>query len=185
MIMPFRFHPTVLEGVFKIESKAFADERGYFMESFKESEFEQAGINFKFRQDNHSFSKAGVIRGLHFQKHPNEQGKLVSVISGEIFDVAVDIRFGSETFLKWVGVILSEENRAMLWIPPGFAHGFQALRDSHVYYKATAEFSQKDDAGIRWNDPIIGVKWPQQKPVLSEKDANLPLLEEFDNKRGV
>ena len=182
--MPFAFTQTDLPGVLKIESKVFPDERGYFTESFKQSDFKEAGIEYNFSQDNHSFSKSRVIRGLHFQKHPNEQGKLVSVLSGEIFDVAVDIRPNSETFSKWIGVILSEENRAMLWIPPGFAHGFQALRDSHVYYKATNEFSARDDAGIRWNDPTIAIKWPIQHPIVSDKDSKLPFITDLRIKRG-
>lgn len=182
--MPFTFTPTELDGVIKIESKVFPDVRGYFQEAFKQSNFQEAGIDFNFEQDNHSFSKAGVIRGLHFQRHPNEQGKLVSVLSGEIFDVAVDIRPHSKTYSKWFGAILSEQNRIMLWIPPGFAHGFQAMKDSHVYYKATSEFSEKDDAGIRWNDPTIAIKWPIQDPVISDKDSHLPLLSEIGKIRG-
>ncbi len=183
--MPFTFTQVPLNGVLKIESRVFTDDRGYFMESFKSSDFKKAGIDLSFSQDNHSFSKRGVIRGLHFQRSPNQQGKLVSVFSGKIFDVAVDLRPDSKTYSKWFGIILSEENGTMLWIPPGFAHGFQALQESHVYYKATAEFSQKDDAGIRWDDPTIDVKWPQEKPVVSEKDANLPLLSEVEGKGGV
>ena len=183
--MPFTFTHVPLNGVIKIESKVFADDRGYFMESFKSSDFVKAGIDLSFTQDNHSFSKASVVRGLHFQRAPNPQGKLVSVISGKIFDVAVDLRPDSSTYSKWFGIILSENNGTMLWIPPGFAHGFQALDNSHVYYKATNEFSQKDDAGIRWDDPTIAVKWPHEKPVVSEKDANLPLLGELEKHGGV
>jgi dTDP-4-dehydrorhamnose 3,5-epimerase len=183
--MPFKFTHVPLNGVIKIESKVFTDDRGYFMESFKSSDFVKAGIDMGFSQDNHSFSQAGVIRGLHFQRYPNQQGKLVSVISGKIFDVAVDLRPDSSTYSKWFGIILSENNGTMLWIPPGFAHGFQALDNSHVYYKATNEFSQKDDAGIRWDDPTIAVKWPHEKPVVSEKDANLPLLGELEKHGGV
>lgn len=182
--MPFTFTQTDLPGVLKIESKVFPDTRGYFMESFKQSDFKEAGIDYNFSQDNHSFSKTGVIRGLHFQKYPNEQGKLVSVLSGEIFDVAVDIRQNSKTYSKWFGVILSEENRTMFWIPPGFAHGFQALQDSHVYYKATNEFSARDDAGIRWNDPVIAIKWPIQDPIVSDKDSKLPFISDLHTKRG-
>lgn len=182
--MPFTFTQAELPGVIKIESKIFPDARGYFMESFKQSDFKKEGIVYNFSQDNHSFSKRGVIRGLHFQKHPKEQGKLVSVLSGEIFDVAVDIRPNSKTFSKWIGVILSEQNGSMLWIPPGFAHGFQALKDSHVYYKATNEFSQKDDAGIRWDDPTISIKWPIHDPVVSDKDSKLPLISDLQELRG-
>ena len=182
--MPFTFTQTELPGVLKIELKVFPDARGYFNESFKQSDFKEAGIDYNFNQDNHSFSKSGVIRGLHFQKFPNEQGKLVSVLSGEIFDVAVDIMPNSETFSKWIGVILSEQNRAMLWIPPGFAHGFQALQDSHVYYKATNEFSAMDEAGIRWNDPTIAIKWPIQDPIVSDKDSKLPFISDLHSKGG-
>ena len=182
--MPFTFTQTDLPGVLKIESKVFSDERGYFTESFKQSDFKEAGIEYNFSQDNQSFSKTGVIRGLHFQKYPNEQGKLVSVLSGEIFDVAVDIRPNSKTFSKWIGVILSEQNSSLLWIPPGFAHGFQALQDSHVYYKATNEFRPRDDAGIRWNDPTIAIKWPIQDSIVSDKDSKLPFINDLHDIRG-
>ena len=182
--MSFTFTSTPLNGVVIIESKVFTDSRGYFMESFKLSDFRKAGIEFDFPQDNHSFSRTGVIRGLHYQKAPMEQGKLVSVISGKIFDVAVDLRLNSATFSRWFGTVLSEKNRTMLWIPPGFAHGFQALEDSHVYYKATNEFSPKDDAGVRWNDPAIAIKWPLDNPVISEKDSGLPLLADIPELRG-
>ena len=181
--MPFTFTHVPLNGVIKIESKVFTDARGYFMESFKSSDFIKAGIDLSFSQDNHSFSKAGVIRGLHFQRAPNPQGKLVSVISGKIFDVAVDLRQGSKTYSKWFGITLSDDNGTMLWIPPGFAHGFQALDNSHVYYKATNEFSPKDDAGIKWNDPTIAIKWPLDNIIVSEKDANLPLLSDISELR--
>ena len=182
--MPFTFTGTSLKGVILIESKVFADSRGYFMESFKSSHFKKAGIDFDFLQDNHSFSRSGVIRGLHYQKYPMEQGKLVSVISGKIFDVAVDIRPNSETFSRWLGTVLSDKNRTILWIPPGFAHGFQALRDSHVYYKATSEFSPKHEMGIRWNDPTIAIKWPLDNPFVSEKDSDLPFFVDISNLRG-
>ena len=182
--MPFTFTHVPLNGVIKIESKVFTDARGYFMESFKSSDFIKAGIDLSFSQDNHSFSKAGVIRGLHFQRAPNPQGKLVSVINGKIFDVAVDLRPGSKTYSKWFGITLSDDNGTMLWIPPGFAHGFQALDNSHVYYKATNEFSPKDDAGIKWNDPTIAIKWPLDNIIVSEKDANLPLLSDISELRG-
>ena len=182
--MPFTFTNTQLYGVVLIESKVFADSRGYFMESFKLSDFKKAGIEFDFLQDNHSFSRSRVIRGIHYQKAPMEQGKLVSVLSGEIFDVAVDLRLNSSTFSRWFGTVLSENNKSMLWIPPGFAHGFQALQDSHVYYKTTNEYSPKDDAGIRWNDPSIGIKWPLDNPVVSEKDSGLPLLADIPELRG-
>ncbi len=181
--MPFKFHPTDLDGVILVEQRVFKDARGFFMESFKESDFREAGIPYSFVQDNHSFSLTGVIRGLHFQKAPMQQGKLVSVITGEIFDVAVDLRKESKNFGRWYGTILSEENTTMLWIPPGFAHGFQALKNSHVHYKTTAEFSQSLDGGIRWNDPEIGIDWPNGECLVSEKDAQLPFLRDSTVKR--
>ena len=182
--MSFTFSDTPLKGVTLVESKIYRDSRGYFMESFKETDFKKSGIVASFVQDNHSFSSTGVIRGLHFQKPPSEQGKLVSVISGEIFDVAVDLRLSSKTFGKWFGTSLSDINGRMLWVPPGFAHGFQALQDSQIYYKTTAEYSQKDESGIRWNDSDLGIEWPNLHFTISDKDSKLPLLNAFINSGG-
>ena len=164
-----------------ITLKAFGDERGFFMESYKESEFKANGITFDFKQDNHSKSSKNVLRGLHYQLEPYAQGKLVKVVTGRIFDVAVDIRKGSPTFGKWVSAELSEENKQMLWIPPGFAHGFLSLEDNtNVLYKSTNEYNKESERGILWNDPEIGIKWPVSNPILSEKDRKHPHLKEAD-----
>lgn len=179
--MPFEFIPLEIREVILIKPRIFADERGFFLESYKQSEFAMAGINFNFVQDNQSMSKRGVLRGLHYQLEPKAQGKLVRCIKGKIWDVAVDIRKGSPTFAKWVALELSEENKFMLWIPPGFAHGFVALEDSEIIYKCTAEYDPTLDRGIIWNDPDIGITWPISDPILSEKDAKLPRLNEAEN----
>ena len=179
--MPFKFKRLEIPDVILVEPVVFKDERGFFMETYKESDFKNNGINYDFVQDNHSRSKKGVLRGLHYQLHPKAQGKLVRCIKGRIWDVAVDIRKGSPWFGKWVAVELSQENKLMLWIPPGFAHGFVALEDSEVMYKTTAEYDRELDTGIRWNDPDIGIRWPIDNPILSEKDANLPYLKEAKN----
>jgi dTDP-4-dehydrorhamnose 3,5-epimerase len=182
--MPFQFNPLqAVPEVMLIEPKAFGDDRGWFMETYKRSEFEAHGIAVEFRQDNHSRSTGkGVLRGLHYQKDPAAQGKLVRCVVGTIFDVAVDIRKGSPTYGQWVSAELSAENRRMLWVPAGFAHGFCTLTDvSEVVYTATAEYSPAHDRGIRWNDPALGIRWPVQTPVLSIKDAQAPTLAEADN----
>ncbi len=182
--MPFEFEPLEIPEVVLIKPKVFKDERGFFLEFYKRSDFEAFGIKAIFIQDNHSASVKGVLRGLHCQKKPKAQGKLVRCIKGTIFDVAVDIRKNSPTFGRWVGVILSEENKHMLWIPEGFAHGFLVLSDyAEVIYKVSgAEYSPQHDAGIRWNDPDIGIQWPLEdikEPILSEKDKNLPYLKDL------
>jgi len=182
--MPFEFEPLQIPEVILIKPKLFSDDRGFFLETYKRSDFERVGIGFDFIQDNHSGSKKGVLRGLHYQKRPAVQGKLVRCIRGIIFDVAVDIRIGSPTFGKWVGVYLSEENRHMLWIPPGFAHGFLVVSDyAEVIYKVShSEYSPTHDAGILWNDPDIGIEWPTnlvERVILSEKDAKLPRLKDL------
>jgi len=182
--MPFEIEPLQIPEVILIKPKLFSDDRGFFLETYKRSDFERAGIGFDFIQDNHSGSKKGVLRGLHYQKRPAVQGKLVRCIRGVIFDVAVDIRIGSPTFGKWVGVYLSEENRHMLWIPPGFAHGFLVVSDyAEVIYKVShSEYSPTHDAGILWNDPDIGIEWPTnlvERVILSEKDAKLPKLKDL------
>lgn len=159
-----------------IEPKVFTDERGFFMETYNLNAFRAAGIADTFVQDNHSRSARGVIRGLHYQE-PNPQGKLVRCTRGAIFDVAVDIRRGSPSFAKWFGLELSDTNKLMLWIPPGFAHGFCAMEDgSDLVYKCTAVYERANDRAILWNDPEIGIEWPITEPVLSEKDANAPRL---------
>lgn len=177
--MPCIFTPLAIEGLVLVEPKVFADERGFFIESFKESEFTANGIAVRFVQDNHSLSKKNVVRGLHYQRAPKAQGKLVRVITGKVWDVAVDLRRDSPAFGKWMGLDLSEENKKMLYIPPGFAHGFLALSDNvHLLYKCTEEYDPALDTGIRWNDPDLAIDWPVKKPVLSPKDERLPFLKE-------
>lgn len=181
--MPFSFRRLEIPDVIMIEPGVFRDERGFFMESYKHSEFAAFGIKERFVQDNHSRSKKGVLRGLHYQNPPRAQGKLVRAVSGEIFDVAVDIRKGSPTYGRWVGVNLSEENMRMLYIPAGFAHGFLTLSDvADVMYKTTDEYSPEHEAGIIWNDPEIGIKWPLDEPVLSPRDARWPGLRDAVNR---
>jgi len=177
--MPFTFTKAPIEGLVIIEPRAFPDERGYFMESYKQSDFEKAGILGPFVQDNHSRSRRGVLRGLHFQRPPHAQGKLVRVSRGRAWDVAVDLREGSPTFGKYFALELSESNRLMFWIPAGFAHGFLALEDdTELQYKCTAEYNAASDGGLRWNDPDIAIAWPDIgiPPLVSAKDAALPLL---------
>ncbi len=172
---------TSLPGVLIIEPRVFADDRGFFMETYHSAKLESAaGIDLPFVQDNHSKSSGGVIRGLHYQE-PNAQGKLVRVVSGSVFDVAVDIRQGSPTFAQWTGVELSAENRLQLWIPPGFAHGFSVTSESaEVLYKCTTLYEGDNDRGILWNDPEIAVDWKLTDPLLSPKDAALPLLRDAE-----
>ena len=161
-MMPFAFEKTSIKDVILVKPKVFGDDRGFFMETYKKSEFAKAGLDVDFIQDNHSKSIKGVLRGLHFQKNPKAQGKLVRCIKGKIFDVAVDIRKDSPTFSKWTGHILSEENKDMLWIPEGFSHGFLTLSDvAEIVYKvSSAEYSPEHDAGIRWDDKDINIHWP-------------------------
>lgn len=164
-----------------IESRVFADNRGFFREGYKRSDFAAAGLPTEFVQDNVSRSTRGVLRGLHFQRSPKAQGKLVSVANGSVLDVAADLRVGSPTYGRWVAEELSGDNGRMLWIPVGFAHGFCVLSETaDLTYKCTDEFSAVDDGGIRWDDPAIGVQWPIADPVLSAKDLELPLLADCD-----
>jgi dTDP-4-dehydrorhamnose 3,5-epimerase len=180
--MPFKFTRLEIPEVILIEPKVFQDERGFFMEVYKTSDFAQFGIKDNFVQDNHSCSARGTLRGLHYQKHPMAQAKLVRCVRGAIFDVAVDIRKGSPTYGKWVGVILSATNKKMLYVPVGFAHGFLALEDeSEVIYKVSNLYSPEHEAGIIWNDPEIDIKWPWDNPILSERDKTWPPLKEADN----
>lgn len=172
---------TPLSGVVIIKTRVFGDERGFFMETFNQQQFEQAGLPSNFVQDNHSRSSKGVLRGLHYQL-PQWQGKLVRALSGAIFDVAVDIRPDSRTFGRWFGLELNDENRLQLYIPPGFAHGFATLSDTaDVAYKCTSLYKAEDDAGIAWNDPDVGIKWPISEPLVSEKDAAAPRLSEVNH----
>jgi len=180
--MPFTFKRLDIPEVIMIESKVFLDDRGFFLESFKESNFTSNGIDTKFVQDNFSYSVKGVLRGLHYQKNPKAQDKLVIVLRGEIFDVAVDIRKGSPTYGQWIGEILSEENNKLLYIPEGFAHGFCVLsEEADVLYKVNQEYSPENEKGILWNDSDIDITWPIDKPILLEKDLHLPLLKNTDN----
>ena len=180
--MPFTFKQLNIPDVVLVQPKSFSDDRGFFFESFKESEFLSGGIDKKFVQDNFSHSIRGVIRGLHFQKTPKAQAKLVSVLKGEIFDVAVDIRKNSPTYGKWVSEILSENNHKLLYMPEGFAHGFCVLsEDADVLYKVSNEYSQEHERSIIWNDPKLDIQWPIKKPIVSNKDNKLSLLENLDN----
>lgn len=183
--MPFRFQPLSLPGLVLIERGCFEDSRGFFEETYKRSEFAAHRIPHAFPQDNHSYSRNGVLRGLHFQGHPKPQGKLVQVVVGEIFDVAVDLRVGSPGFTHWEGVVLSQANRQMLYVPPGFAHGFFVLSETaHVVYKVTEEYCEQLDGGLRWDDPDVGVEWPIRSPKLSDKDASLPWLRDIEHGLG-
>ena len=178
--MPFEFKKLLIPDVVLVTTKVFNDDRGFFLEGYKKSEFFANGITVEFNQDNHSKSTKGVLRGLHYQAFPKAQAKLVRCIQGEIFDVAVDIRKNSPTFGKWVGEILSEENKNMLFIPEGFAHGFVVLSETaEILYKASNEFSKEHDRGILWNDTDINVNWGIDfEPILSDKDKIQPKLKE-------
>ncbi len=176
--MPFTFTPTEIPDVIKIQSAAFPDSRGEFSEIYQASEFKVNGINVNFVQDNFPLSHKGVIRGLHYQLEPRAQGKLVTVIKGAIYDVAVDIRKNSPTFGKWVALELNNGNHCAVYIPPGFAHGFMALEDdTRVLYKMShSEYAPEFERGILYNDPDLNIPWPLQNPIVSEKDKLHPLL---------
>ena len=168
---------TKLEDCVIIEPKVFGDERGFFLETFQLDRYADfAGINLPFVQDNHSRSSKGVLRGLHFQK-TKPQGKLVRVVRGEVYDVAVDTRLGSSTYGQWEAVILSEENKTQFWVPPGFAHGFVVLSESADFeYKCTDYYDPSDEGSLLWNDPDLNIPWPIDNPRLSAKDVIAPLL---------
>lgn len=168
---------TKLEGCVIIEPKVFGDERGFFLEVFQVERYaDLAGISLPFVQDNQSRSSKDVLRGLHFQK-TKPQGKLVRVVKGEVYDVAVDIRQGSPTFGEWEAVILSDKNKLQFWVPPGFAHGFVVLTDiADFEYKCTDYYDPSDEGNILWNDPDLNIRWPVDVPILSEKDADAPKL---------
>ena len=172
-----------LPEVLLIEPGRFGDARGYFMETWHQERYAAAGIKLAFVQDNLSRSARGILRGLHLQ-HPNAQGKLVYVLEGEVFDVAVDVRVGSPNFGKWTGAHLSSEDHRQLWIPPGFAHGFCVTSETAMFaYKCTALYSVADELGVAWNDPALAISWPVAEPRLSAKDAALPRLAELDPAR--
>jgi dTDP-4-dehydrorhamnose 3,5-epimerase len=171
-----QFLPTELPGVVVIEPKVFEDDRGFFMETFHRQKFAAAGIDVEFVQDNHSRSRAGVLRGLHYQLS-QPQGKLVRTIRGKVFDVAVDLRRSAPTFGRWYGCELTEDNRRQIYIPPGFAHGFCVTSDvAEVVYKCTALYRPEDERTLLWNDPALAIRWPVASPVVSAKDAlGIPL----------
>ncbi len=174
--MPFTFTKCAIEGLCEIAPKVFGDERGYFFESWSERDFHASGLDMRFVQDNQSKSSKGVLRGLHFQKQ-YPQGKLVRVIQGEVFDVAVDNRKGSATYGKWHGVILTSEKQNQFYVPPGFAHGFLVMSDTAVFaYKCTEFYHSEDEGGYMWNDQAIGIQWPDigMDFLLSEKDTKHP-----------
>jgi dTDP-4-dehydrorhamnose 3,5-epimerase len=178
-----RFVQTRLPGCVVIEPQVFGDARGFFYESYNADKYREAGLDLKFVQSNVSRSARGVLRGLHYQ-WPNPQGKLVSVLEGEVFDVAVDIRRGSPTFGQWEGVVLSAQNKRVFWIPEGFAHGFAVLSDDATFaYQCTALYDAKADAGVRWNDAALAIDWPVAAPQLSGKDEKAPFLADIAPER--
>jgi len=182
--MSFEFNKLSIPEVVLITPGVYGDERGFFLESYRESEFRKNGIVSHFNQQNHSCSTRGVLRGLHYQLAPMAQGKLVRVAKGVVYDVAVDIRKGSPTYGKYVGATLSATNHAMLWVPPGFAHGFVALEDdTHFLYNVTNEYSPQHERGIRYDDPSIGIEWPipSAERTVSPRDLALPLFPESES----
>lgn len=179
--MPFELLPSEDLGI-SFVAKKFNDERGYFFELYKKSDFEKIGIYEDFMQDNVSVSKKNVLRGLHYQKNPNAQGKVVSCLKGEVLDILVDIRKNSPNYGKWRSDILSESNGHMLYVPVGYAHGFLTLSDEAVFmYKCTKEYSLSDSRGIIWNDPDLAINWGVKNPILAPKDITNPLLKDADN----
>lgn len=180
--MGFQFQPTTIPDVIHVHTQQWPDPRGFFMELYKASAFADSAIPTAFVQDNCAYSSQGVLRGLHYQQEPKAQGKLIMTLKGAIFDVAVDIRHGSATYGQWVGYELSDQNQAMLYVPPGFAHGYCVLSpDALILYKVTDEYAPATERGIRWNDPEIGVQWPLENPLVSDRDERLPPLREADN----
>lgn len=173
------FKKLRIEGLIEITPRKFKDNRGYFFESYNDKTFFDGGLKVKFLQDNQSFSASGVVRGLHFQKPPFAQGKLVRVIKGRILDVAVDLRPQSATFGQWESLILDDEKSNMLYIPEGFAHGFSTLEESMVFYKCTNIYNKPSESGVRWDDPKLNIDWGINNPLVSEKDAELKLLKDI------
>ncbi|MBU2647037.1 dTDP-4-dehydrorhamnose 3,5-epimerase [bacterium] len=174
-----KIEKTDIPGILILTPKVFGDERGFFLESFNKKIFQQAGIEGEFVQDNHSKSTQGVVRGLHYQKK-FPQGKLIRVIQGEVLDVIVDIRRGSPTYARWISILLTAENKKQVWIPAGLAHGFSVLSETaEFFYKVTDYYHPEDEAGIRWDDPQLNIDWQVKTPLLSKKDAKLPLLAEI------
>ena len=170
-----------IEGLYIIEPAVHGDSRGYFMETYNQNDMHEAGLDMVFVQDNQSMSVKGVLRGLHFQKPPYAQGKLVRVIKGAVMDVAVDLRKDSPTYGKWESVVLTEENKIQFWIPEGFAHGFVTLEDDTIFaYKCTNVYNKESEGSILWNDPDINIEWNIENPILSEKDKISPLFKNFE-----
>jgi dTDP-4-dehydrorhamnose 3,5-epimerase len=177
--VPFRFRKTRIAGVVFIEPQVSEDDRGFFMETYKRSEFAEQGISEAFVQSNHSRSTKGVLRGLHYQRQPKAQGKLVRATVGEIFDVVVDLRRSSPTYGDWLSASLSSENKQMVYVPQGFAHGFCVVSDvAEVQYMTTEEYAPTQEAGIIWNDPQLGITWPMNNPMVSVRDQGWPRLRE-------
>jgi len=171
-----------LKGVFEITPKVFKDDRGFFFEAFNADAFKRSGIPYEFVQDNQSFSKKGVVRGLHFQRAPFPQGKLVRVLSGKIIDVIVDLRKDSSTFGKSLQIPISSDIGNMVYVPVGFAHGFVAIEDAVLFYKCTNGYDKASDGGLRWNDPALNIHWDlREEPILSDKDMTLPFLKDIIN----
>jgi dTDP-4-dehydrorhamnose 3,5-epimerase len=178
-----RIVPTELAGVLIIEPDVYADQRGFFMESFQKQRYKEAGIETEFVQDNISRSVQNTLRGLHYQ-HPNDQAKLVQVLEGEIYDVAVDIRHGSPTFGRWIDVILSDQNRRQFFVPAGFAHGFCVLSPSALFlYKCSDFYTPEAEGGICWDDPDLAIPWPVRSPILSQRDSRFTPLEQVPSHR--
>lgn len=178
--MPFEFEPLSLPGLVLVRTTDFPDERGWFRETYKASAFRDHGLRTDFRQDNLATSRRGALRGLHFQRAPSRQAKLVRCVAGSIHDVVVDLREGSSTFGTWKAVTLTAETGDGLYIPEGFAHGYLALEEgTAVAYKVTGEYDPSAEGGIRWNDPGLGIEWPTDDPILSERDRGLPFLRDL------
>jgi dTDP-4-dehydrorhamnose 3,5-epimerase len=176
---------TKLEGLIELIPSVFNDERGYFFELYQFQKFSELGLNVSFVQDNQSFSKKNVLRGLHFQREPHEQGKLVTAITGKVLDIAVDLRIDSPTFGKYEKIILDSQIHNMVYIPEGFAHGFSALEDSIFFYKCTTFYNKASDDGIRWDDKELNIDWEADIPLISEKDKSLPTFAEFKHRVGL
>jgi len=180
--MPFSFRRLEIPDVLLITPNIFEDERGFFMETYKLSEFKKLGVEYNFVQENFAKSKKNVLRGLHYQLEPKSQGKLVRCVRGKVWDVAVDIRKGSTWYGKWVKVEMSEENKNILWVPRGFAHGYVSVEeDSEILYLTTEEYAPQFERGILWNDPTLKIDWGVDSPIVSQKDGKLPLLEKTEN----
>lgn len=178
--MSFTFERLAIPEIILIEGTRHSDSRGTFEETFRDAAFREGGLHESFVQDNHAWSRSGALRGLHFQAPPHAQGKLVRCLRGEIFDVAVDLRVGASSFGRWVGERLTGDDTRMLWVPPGFAHGYVVVGgEAEVAYKVTAEYAPESEGGLRWDDPAVGIAWPVSSPQVSPVDAALPLLAEL------